>query len=211
VKEDLPMVRKCKRLESFSFKILGNSFANLENEDLKEQKVIGSVEELVNEIQKSIDAGFMTENPFKDFEVGNMSEENYAKIDLHKNIVDAITLVSETGKPMKRESDLIDVWFDSGSMPYAQLHYPFENKEMIDSGKAFPADFIAEGVDQTRGWFYTLHAIGTTVFDSIAYKNVMSNGLVLDKNGQKMSKRLGNAIDPFETLQNMDLMRRVGI
>ena len=171
------------------------------SEDLKEQKVIGSVEKLVNEIQKSIDAGFMTENPFKDFEVGNMSAENYAKIDLHKNIVDAITLVSDSGKPMKRESDLIDVWFDSGSMPYAQLHYPFENKEMIDSGKAFPADFIAEGVDQTRGWFYTLHAIGTTVFDSIAYKNVMSNGLVLDKNGQKMSKRLGNAIDPFETLQ----------
>jgi len=171
------------------------------SEDLKEQKVIGSVEELVNEIQKSIDAGFMTENPFQDFEVGNMSAENYAKIDLHKNIVDAITLVSDSGKPMKRESDLIDVWFDSGSMPYAQLHYPFENKEMIDSGKAFPADFIAEGVDQTRGWFYTLHAIGTTVFDSIAYKNVMSNGLVLDKNGQKMSKRLGNAIDPFETLQ----------
>lgn len=170
-------------------------------EDLKEQKVIGSVEELVNEIQKSIDAGFMTESPFKDFEIGNMSEENYAKIDLHKNIVDAITLVSESGKPMKRESDLIDVWFDSGSMPYAQLHYPFENKELIDSGKAFPADFIAEGVDQTRGWFYTLHAIGTTVFDSIAYKNVVSNGLVLDKNGQKMSKRLGNAIDPFETLQ----------
>ena len=171
------------------------------SEDLKEQKVIGSVEELVTEIQKSIEAGFMTENPFKDFEVGNMSAENYAKIDLHKNIVDAITLVSDSGKPMKRESDLIDVWFDSGSMPYAQLHYPFENKEMIDSGKAFPADFIAEGVDQTRGWFYTLHAIGTTVFDSIAYKNVMSNGLVLDKNGQKMSKRLGNAIDPFETLQ----------
>ena len=171
------------------------------SEDLKEQKVIGSVEELINEIQKSIEAGFMTENPFKDFEVGNMSAENYAKIDLHKNIVDAITLVSDSGKPMKRESDLIDVWFDSGSMPYAQLHYPFENKELIDSGKAFPADFIAEGVDQTRGWFYTLHAIGTTVFDSIAYKNVMSNGLVLDKNGQKMSKRLGNAIDPFETLQ----------
>ena len=142
---------------------------------MKEQKVIGSVEELVNEIQKSIEAGFMTENPFKDFEVGNMSAENYAKIDLHKNIVDAITLVSDSGKPMKRESDLIDVWFDSGSMPYAQLHYPFENKELIDSGKAFPADFIAEGVDQTRGWFYTLHAIGTTVFDSIAYKNVMSN------------------------------------
>lgn len=170
-------------------------------EDLKEQKVIGSVEELVNEIQKSIEAGFMTESPFKNFEIGNMSAENYAKIDLHKNIVDAITLVSDSGKPMKRESDLIDVWFDSGSMPYAQLHYPFENKDLIDSGKAFPADFIAEGVDQTRGWFYTLHAIGTTVFDSIAYKNVVSNGLVLDKNGQKMSKRLGNAIDPFETLQ----------
>lgn len=170
-------------------------------EDLKEEKVIGSVEELYHEIQKSIEAGFMTENPFNGFEIGNMSEENYAKIDLHKNIVDAIILVTENGKPMKRESDLIDVWFDSGSMPYAQLHYPFENKELIDSGKAFPADFIAEGVDQTRGWFYTLHAIGTTVFDSIAYKNVVSNGLVLDKNGQKMSKRLGNAIDPFETLQ----------
>ena len=170
-------------------------------EDLKEEKVMGSVEELYNEIEKSIAAGFMTENPFKGFEIGNMTAENYAKIDLHKNIVDAVILVSESGKPMKRESDLIDVWFDSGSMPYAQLHYPFENKEMIDSGKAFPADFIAEGVDQTRGWFYTLHAIGTTVFDSIAYKNVVSNGLVLDKNGQKMSKRLGNAIDPFETLQ----------
>lgn len=170
-------------------------------EDLKEEKVIGSVEELYHEIQKSIEAGFMTENPFNGFEIGNISEENYAKIDLHKNIVDAIILVTENGKPMKRESDLIDVWFDSGSMPYAQLHYPFENKELIDSGKAFPADFIAEGVDQTRGWFYTLHAIGTTVFDSIAYKNVVSNGLVLDKNGQKMSKRLGNAIDPFETLQ----------
>ncbi len=170
-------------------------------EDLKEEKVMGSVEELYNEIEKSIAAGFMTENPFKGFEIGNMTAENYAKIDLHKNIVDAVILVSESGKPMKRESDLIDVWFDSGSMPYAQLHYPFENKEMINSGKAFPADFIAEGVDQTRGWFYTLHAIGTTVFDSIAYKNVVSNGLVLDKNGQKMSKRLGNAIDPFETLQ----------
>ena len=143
----------------------------------------------------------MSENPFAKFEVGNMSRENYANIDLHKNIVDAITLVSSSGKPMKREADLIDVWFDSGSMPYAQLHYPFENKEMIDSHKAFPADFIAEGVDQTRGWFYTLHAIGTAVFDSVAYKNVMSNGLVLDKNGQKMSKRLGNAVDPFTTLE----------
>ena len=169
-------------------------------EDLKEEKIIGSVEELYNEIEKSISKGFMAENPFKGFEIGNMSEDNYAKIDLHKNIVDKIILVSDSGKPMKRESDLIDVWFDSGAMPYAQLHYPFENKELIDQNKAFPADFIAEGVDQTRGWFYTLHAIGTTVFDSIAYKNVMSNGLVLDKNGQKMSKRLGNAVDPFETL-----------
>src|SRR5690606_15145117 len=133
---------------------------------------------------------------------GNNSEENYAKIDLHKNIVDDIILVSASGKPMKRESDLIDVWFDSGSMPYAQWHYPFENKELIDNGTSFPADFIAEGVDQTRGWFYTLHAIGTMVFDSVDYENVVSNGLVLDKNGQKMSKRLGNAIDPFETLGN---------
>ena len=170
------------------------------SEDLKEEKIIGSVEELINEIEKSISAGLMTENPFKGFEIGNMSEENYDLIDLHKNIVDNIILVSETGKPMKRESDLIDVWFDSGAMPYAQLHYPFENRELIDQNKAYPADFIAEGVDQTRGWFYTLHAIGTTVFDSVAYKNVLSNGLVLDKNGQKMSKRLGNAVDPFETL-----------
>ncbi|MDY3520078.1 isoleucine--tRNA ligase [Riemerella anatipestifer] len=169
-------------------------------EDLKEEKIIGSVEELVNEINKSVAAGVMTENPFKDFEIGNMSEENYAKIDLHKNIVDEVVLVSETGKPMRRESDLIDVWFDSGAMPYAQLHYPFENKEFIEQNKAFPADFIAEGVDQTRGWFYTLHAIATSVFDSVAYKNVVSNGLVLDKNGQKMSKRLGNAVDPFDTL-----------
>lgn len=170
-------------------------------EDFKEEKIIGSVEELMGEIEKSISAGFMNENPFGKFEIGNMSDENYQNIDLHKNIVDKIILVSESGKPMKRESDLIDVWFDSGSMPYAQLHYPFENKKLIDENKAFPADFIAEGVDQTRGWFYTLHAIGTSVFDSIAYKNVMSNGLVLDKNGQKMSKRLGNAIDPFETLE----------
>lgn len=170
------------------------------SEDLKEEKIIGSVEELISEIEKSIAAGLMSKNPFEGFEVGNMSEENYAKIDLHKNIVDEIILVSESDKPMKRESDLIDVWFDSGAMPYAQLHYPFENKELIDQNKAFPADFIAEGVDQTRGWFYTLHAIATTVFDSVAYKNVMSNGLVLDKNGQKMSKRLGNAVDPFETL-----------
>ncbi|WP_210148289.1 isoleucine--tRNA ligase [Chryseobacterium scophthalmum] len=169
-------------------------------EDLKEEKIIGSVEELYNEIEKSVASGLMKENPFKGFEIGNMSEENYSLVDLHKNVVDKVVLVSESGKAMNRESDLIDVWFDSGSMPYAQLHYPFENKELIDNNKAFPADFIAEGVDQTRGWFYTLHAIGTAVFDSVAYKNVMSNGLVLDKNGQKMSKRLGNAVDPFETL-----------
>ena len=170
-------------------------------EDAKEEKIIGSVEELIAEINKAIAAGVMKENPFKDFKVGDMSEDNYAQIDLHKNIVDEIILVSDSGKPMKRESDLIDVWFDSGAMPYAQVHYPFENKDLIDKGKAFPADFIAEGVDQTRGWFYTLHAIATSVFDSVAYKNVMSNGLILDKNGQKMSKRLGNAVDPFETLE----------
>ena len=169
-------------------------------EDAKEEKVIGSVEELVAEINKAVAAGVMKENPFNDFKVGDMSEANYDQIDLHKNIVDEIILVSDSGKPMKRESDLIDVWFDSGSMPYAQVHYPFENKDKIDEGKAFPADYIAEGVDQTRGWFYTLHAIATSVFDTISYKNVMSNGLVLDKNGQKMSKRLGNAVDPFETL-----------
>ena len=169
-------------------------------EDTKEEKIIGSVEELIAEINKAIAAGVMKENPFKDFKVGDMSETNYNLIDLHKNIVDEIVLVSDSGKPMKRESDLIDVWFDSGAMPYAQVHYPFENKDKIDEGKAFPADYIAEGVDQTRGWFYTLHAIATSVFDSVAYKNVMSNGLVLDKNGQKMSKRLGNAVDPFETL-----------
>ena len=171
-------------------------------EDGKEEICIGSVEELKAEMKKSVDSGVMNQDIFADFEVGNMSDENYAKIDLHKNIVDEIILVSPTGKPMKRESDLIDVWFDSGSMPYAQWHYPFENKGKIDENKSFPADFIAEGVDQTRGWFYTLHAIATMVFDSVAYKNVVSNGLVLDKNGQKMSKRLGNAVDPFETLSN---------
>ena len=170
-------------------------------EDGRETVIMGSMEELIGAIEKSIEAGFMQENPFKDFEVGNMSEENYDRIDLHKNSVDPIILCSPSGQPMHRESDLIDVWFDSGSMPYAQWHYPFENKEIIDENKAFPADYIAEGVDQTRGWFYTLHAIGTLVFDSIAYKNVVSNGLVLDKNGQKMSKRLGNAADPFETLE----------
>ncbi|CAL2094425.1 Isoleucine--tRNA ligase [Tenacibaculum sp. 190524A02b] len=169
-------------------------------EDGTEQVCIGSVAELKEEMQKSVAAGLMSEDIFADFEIGNMSEENYDKIDLHKNVVDKIVLVSSTGKPMHRESDLIDVWFDSGSMPYAQWHYPFENKELIDNQESYPADFIAEGVDQTRGWFYTLHAIGTMVFDSVAYKNVVSNGLVLDKNGQKMSKRLGNAVDPFETL-----------
>jgi len=170
------------------------------NEEGTEEILIGSVEELYNEIEKSIAAGFQKENPFKGFEIGNMSESNYDLVDLHKNVVDKITLVSASGKPMKRESDLIDVWFDSGAMPYAQWHYPFENKDKIDGNQDFPADFIAEGVDQTRGWFYTLHAIGTLVFDKIAYKNVVSNGLVLDKNGQKMSKRLGNATDPFETI-----------
>jgi isoleucyl-tRNA synthetase len=169
-------------------------------EDKKEEVIIGSVEELYNAIEKSIEAGFQQENPFKGFEIGNMSEANYDLVDLHKNVVDGIVLVSKSGKPMQRESDLIDVWFDSGAMPYAQWHYPFENKDKVDGGSDFPADFIAEGVDQTRGWFYTLHAIGTLVFDKVAYKNVVSNGLVLDKNGQKMSKRLGNAADPFKTL-----------
>ena len=169
-------------------------------EDKTEEICIGSVEELYNEIEKAVAAGFMSENPYKGFQIGNMDETNYDLVDLHKNIVDNIVLVSPSGKPMNRETDLIDVWFDSGAMPYAQWHYPFENKELIDENKAFPADFIAEGVDQTRGWFYTLHAIGTLVFDKIAYKNVVSNGLVLDKNGQKMSKRLGNAVDPFTTL-----------
>lgn len=169
-------------------------------EDGTEEMIIGSVEELKTAAEKSVQAGIMTENPLADFVSGDMSEENYAKIDLHKSYMDPIVLVSSKGEPMRRETDLIDVWFDSGSMPYAQWHYPFENKELIDQQKTFPADFIAEGVDQTRGWFYTLHAISTMVFDTIAYKNVISNGLVLDKNGQKMSKRLGNAVDPFKTL-----------
>jgi isoleucyl-tRNA synthetase len=170
-------------------------------EDGKEEIIIGSVEELKSEMARAVEAGVMSKDIFADFEVGNMSEENYDKIDLHKNVVDKVVLVSASGQPMKRESDLIDVWFDSGAMPYAQWHYPFENKELIDNEESYPANFIAEGVDQTRGWFYTLHAIGTMVFDSVAYKNVVSNGLVLDKNGQKMSKRLGNATDPFETLK----------
>ena len=168
--------------------------------DKQEEICIGSVEELKAEIQKAIAAGVMTADPYKDFIVGDNSESNYDKVDLHKNIVDNIVLVSPSGKPMHRETDLIDVWFDSGSMPYAQWHYPFENKDYIENHTAYPADFIAEGVDQTRGWFYTLHAIATSVFDSVAYKNVVSNGLVLDKNGQKMSKRLGNAVDPFTTI-----------
>ncbi len=169
-------------------------------EDGTEQIMIGSVAELKAEMQKAVAAGVLEKDIFAEFVVGDMSEDNYDKIDLHKNIVDQITLVSPSGKAMKREADLIDVWFDSGSMPYAQWHYPFENKDLIDKGESFPADFIAEGVDQTRGWFYTLHAIGTMVFDSVAYKNVVSNGLVLDKEGKKMSKRLGNAADPFETM-----------
>ena len=168
--------------------------------DSKETIVIGSMLELKNEIKKSLSKGFMQKDPFDGFDPNDMSDLNYNKIDLHKNIVDNIVLCSSSGKKMFRESDLIDVWFDSGSMPYAQWHYPFENKSKIENGEAFPADYIAEGVDQTRGWFYTLHAIASTVFDSIAYKNVISNGLVLDKNGQKMSKRLGNAVDPFETI-----------
>ena len=169
-------------------------------EDGQEEIIIGSVAELKQEMAKAVEAGILDKDIFADFKVGDLSEENYATIDLHKNIVDGITLISPLGKAMKREADLIDVWFDSGSMPYAQWHYPFENKELIDNNETFPADFIAEGVDQTRGWFYTLHAIATMVFDSVAYKNVVSNGLVLDKEGKKMSKRLGNAIDPFETM-----------
>ncbi|MBR6601944.1 MAG: isoleucine--tRNA ligase [Bacteroidaceae bacterium] len=168
-----------------------------------EEHCIGSVEELYNEIEKSIAAGFMTTNPYKEmgFVPGVYNKENYDKIDLHRPYVDDITLVSESGKPMKRELDLIDVWFDSGAMPYAQLHYPFENKEIVDNRTYYPADFIAEGVDQTRGWFFTLHAIATMVFDSVSYKAVISNGLVLDKNGNKMSKRLGNAVDPFGAIE----------
>ena len=172
-------------------------------EDGTEEKCIESVEELYNEVEKSVAAGLMKSNPYKDkgFVPGEYSKENYDKIDLHRPYVDDIILVSKDGKPMKRETDLIDVWFDSGSMPYAQIHYPFENKELLDSHQVYPADFIAEGVDQTRGWFFTLHAIATMVFDSVAYKAVISNGLVLDKNGNKMSKRLGNAVDPFSTIE----------
>ncbi|MDY4043027.1 MAG: isoleucine--tRNA ligase [Marinifilaceae bacterium] len=170
-------------------------------EDGSEKKCIGSVRELVEEIEKSMQAGLMTENPYKDFKVGDNSKENYDRIDLHRPYVDNIVLVSSKGQPMYREKDLIDVWFDSGAMPYAQLHYPFEHKEAIEKGTRFPADFIAEGVDQTRGWFFTLHAIATMVFDSVAFKNIISNGLVLDAKGNKMSKRLGNAVDPFDTIE----------
>ncbi len=170
-------------------------------EDRTELKCIGSVEELISEIEKAVEAGVMAENPYKNFKVGDMSKENYStdNIDLHRPYVDNIVLVSSKGEPMRREPDLIDVWFDSGAMPYAQVHYPFENKEGFD--QIYPADFIAEGVDQTRGWFYTLHAIATMLFDSVAFKNIISNGLVLDKNGNKMSKRLGNAVDPFDVLK----------
>jgi isoleucyl-tRNA synthetase len=172
-------------------------------EDNSEEICIGSVEELYNEIEKSVAAGFMKSNPYKDkgYVPGEYNGENYDKIDLHRPYVDDIILVSKDGKPMKREADLIDVWFDSGAMPYAQIHYPFENKELLDSHQVYPADFIAEGVDQTRGWFFTLHAIASMVFDTISYKAVISNGLVLDKNGNKMSKRLGNGVDPFSTIE----------
>lgn len=173
------------------------------NKDSHEEICIGSVEQLYNEIEKSVNAGVMKSNPLKDngFVPNDYSKNNYDKIDLHRPYVDNVVLVSETGKPMYRETDLIDVWFDSGSMPYAQLHYPFENKELLDKRVVYPADFIAEGVDQTRGWFFTLHAIATMVFDSVAFKAVISNGLVLDKNGNKMSKRLGNAVEPFGAIQ----------
>ena len=172
------------------------------NRDTKQEICIGSLEELYNEIEKAVSAGVMTSNPLKDkgFVPGDMSQENYDRIDIHRPYVDEIKLVGEDGSVLTRELDLIDVWFDSGAMPYAQIHYPFENKELIDNGKAYPADFIAEGVDQTRGWFFTLHAIATMVFDSVAFKNVISNGLVLDKNGIKMSKRLGNVINPFDCI-----------
>ena len=173
------------------------------NAETREEICIGSVEQLYNEIEKSVAAGVMASNPLKDkgFVPGDMSKENYNRIDLHRPYVDDIKLVSATGNVLTRETDLIDVWFDSGAMPYAQIHYPFENKEAFDNRTVYPADFIAEGVDQTRGWFFTLHAIGTMIFDSVAYKSVISNGLVLDKNGNKMSKRLGNAVDPFGAIK----------
>lgn len=173
------------------------------NRDTREELCIGSLEELYQEIEKSVAAGIMASNPLKDkgFVPGDMSQENYDRIDLHRPMVDDIVLVGASGSKLTRETDLIDVWFDSGAMPYAQVHYPFEHREAIDQHKAFPADFIAEGVDQTRGWFYTLHALSTMIFDSVAYRTVISNGLVLDKNGMKMSKRLGNAVDPFGAIE----------
>src|SRR5690606_6730169 len=166
-------------------------------EDGSQELCIGSVEQLFSEIEKSVKAGLMKKNPFEGFVPGDYSKENYEKIDLHRPYVDEIILVSDEGKAMYREPDLIDVWFDSGAMPYAQMHYPFESKDNLP----FPADFIAEGVDQTRGWFFTLHALATLLFDSVAFKNIISNGLVLDKNGNKMSKRLGNAVDPFAVIE----------
>ncbi|MCD8303173.1 MAG: class I tRNA ligase family protein, partial [Prevotellaceae bacterium] len=173
------------------------------NKDTREELCIGSVEELYNEIEKAVAAGVMRSNPLKEsgFVPGDMSQANYDKIDLHRPYVDQILLVGKSGAVLRREADLVDVWFDSGSMPYAQIHYPFENKELLDNGTVFPADFIAEGVDQTRGWFFTLHAIATMVFDTVSFKAVISNGLVLDKNGMKMSKRLGNAVDPFGAIE----------
>ncbi len=173
------------------------------NEEDQETRCIGSLQELYDEVEKAVEAGVMASNPLKDngFLPGDYSKENYDRIDMHRPYVDQIVLVSSKGHPMKRETDLIDVWFDSGSMPYAQIHYPFENADKVDANKAFPADFISEGVDQTRGWFFTLHAIGTMIFDSVAFKNVISTGLVLDAKGNKMSKRLGNAVDPFETIE----------
>ena len=173
------------------------------NEEDQETRCIGSLQELYDEVEKAVEAGVMASNPLKDngFVPGDYSKENYDRIDMHRPYVDQIVLVSSKGHPMKRETDLIDVWFDSGSMPYAQIHYPFENADKVDANKAFPADFISEGVDQTRGWFFTLHAIGTMIFDSVAFKNVISTGLVLDAKGNKMSKRLGNAVDPFETIE----------
>ncbi|MDE6382594.1 MAG: class I tRNA ligase family protein, partial [Muribaculaceae bacterium] len=176
-------------------------------DDGREEVIVESYEDLFNRIEESVAKGVMTSNPLKEkgFVPGEYTAENYSRIDLHRPYVDEIVLVSESGRPMRRETDLIDVWFDSGAMPYAQIHYPFENKELLDSGEVYPADFIAEGVDQTRGWFFTLHAIAGMVFDSVAYKAVISNGLVLDKHGQKMSKRLGNAIDPFDNMERFGI------
>ena len=192
------MARKFSRLNLSRSRFWGIPLPIWRTADGKTEICVGSIEELKNEIEKSINVGVMKYNPFANFEIGKMTKENYTTFDLHRPYVDDIILVSKDGQPMKRELDLIDVWFDSGAMPYAQLHYPFENKDIFN--KSFPADFIAEGVDQTRGWFFTLHAISTILFDSASYKNVISNGLVLDKNGNKMSKRLGNSINPFNII-----------